>query len=188
MSVNILAFAGSLRKESNSKAILHTLCEREWTGATVAPFDLEGIPLYNADLDGDEKPGQVLSFKEAISRSDGLVIVSPEYNYGMSGVIKNALDWASRPGMKSVLKGKPCVVLTSSPAGTGGVRAHEQLRKTLIACLSVVVPTPEVAIPKVTDKLKEGRLVDETSLNMAVSAVESLIEWARTSKRDLVPG
>ena len=177
MNVKILAFAGSLRKESNSKAILNTLCDRDWANATVAGFDLEGIPLYNGDLDGDEKPGQVPSFKEAISRSDGLLIISPEYNYGMSGVLKNALDWASRPAMKSVLKNKPCVIVTSSPAGTGGVRAHEQLRKTLTACLSVLVPTPEVAIPKVTEKLSDGRLTDETSLQMSVDAVESLIEW-----------
>ena len=183
MSAKILVIAGSLRKESNSKAIQNTLCERNWGGAVLESFDLEGIPLYNADLDGDEKPGLVLSFKEAISRSDGLVIISPEYNYGMSGVLKNALDWASRPGMKSVLKGLPCVVITSSPAGTGGVRAHEQIHKTLIACLSELVPTPEVCIPKVQDKLSNGRLTDETSLEMAVNAVESLVSWIDSRKR-----
>ena len=136
-------------------------------------------------MDGDEKPGQVPSFKEAISRADGLIIVSPEYNYGMSGVLKNALDWASRPAMKSVLKEKPCVVITSSPAGTGGVRAHEQIRKTMYACLAHVVPAPEVAIPKVGDKIEDGRLTDETSLKMAVNAVEALIEQARKSRAAL---
>lgn len=177
MNIQILVIAGSLRNESNSKAILNTLCQRTWEGAVLEGFDLEGIPLYNADLDGDEKPGQVPSFKEAISRSDGLVLVTPEYNYGISGVLKNALDWASRPGMDSVLKGKPCVVMSSSLAATGGVRAHEQVRKTLIACLSIVVPTPEVCIPKVGDKITDGKLTDETSLKMAVNTVESLIEW-----------
>ncbi len=182
MSAKILVIAGSLRKNSNSRAILNTLCERSWEGAVLESFDLEGIPLYNADHDGDEKPGLVLSFKEAISRSDGLVIVSPEYNYGMSGVLKNALDWASRPGLKSVLKGKPCVVMTSSPAGTGGVRAHEQVHKTLIACLSEVVPTPEVCIPKVHEKLTDGRLTDDTSLKLAVETVEALIAWIGASR------
>lgn len=182
--IKILAFAGSLRKDSNSKAILHTLCERDWPGATVEAFDLAEIPLYNGDLDGDEKPGQVPSFKEAISRSDGLVIVTPEYNYGMSGVIKNALDWASRPAMESVLKAKPCVVIASSPAGTGGVRALEQVRKTLYACLSVLVPAPEVAIPKVHEKLTDGRLTDEASLKMSKNAVEALIEWVRVHDRE----
>lgn len=182
MSIKILAIAGSLRNESNSKAILRTLCDRSWEGAVMESFDLGGIPLYNGDLDGDCQPGQVPSFKEAISRSDGLVIVSPEYNYGMSGVLKNALDWASRPAMDSVLKHKPCVVITSSPAGTGGVRAHEQVRKTLQACLSVVVPTAEVCIPKVNDKLENGRLNDETSLKMSIEAVEALVDWIGASK------
>lgn len=178
--IKILAIAGSLKKQSNSKAILHTLCEHSWSGATVEAFDLAGIPLYNEDDDGDEKPGQVPSFKEAISRSDGLVIISPEYNYGMPGVLKNALDWASRPGMNSVLKGKPCVVITSSPAGTGGVRAHEQVRKTLHACLSVLVPSPEVAIPKVHEKLSDGKLSDKTSLDMSIACVQALIDWAKS--------
>lgn len=181
--IKILAIAGSLRKDSYSKAILHTLVERDWEGADVEAFDLAGIPLYNQDLDGDEKPGMVLSLKEAISRCDGLVVISPEYNYGMSGVLKNALDWASRPGMKSVLKDKPCVVITSSPAGTGGVRAQEQVRKTLGACLSILVPGPQVAIPRVHEKIAGGKLVDETSLEMSVDAVKSLMVWAKSSTR-----
>ena len=183
MSAKILVIAGSLRKESNSKAIQNTLCERNWSGAVLESFDLEGIPLYNGDLDGEEKPGLVLSFTEAISRSDGLVVISPEYNYGMSGVLKNAIDWASRPAMKSVLKDLPCVVITSSPAGTGGVRAQEQVHKTLLACLSQLVPTPQVCIPKVHEKISNGRLTDETSLEMAVNAVESLVEWVRSRDR-----
>lgn len=184
LMIKILAIAGSLRQDSNSKAILKTLCERKWHGATVEAFDLGGIPLYNGDLDGDEKPGQVPSFKEAISRSDGLLIITPEYNYGMSGVLKNALDWASRPAMDSVLKDKPCVVIASSPAGTGGVRAHEQVRKTLYACLSHVVPAPEVAIPKVHEKLEDGRLTDFDSLKMAAQAVDALIAWVGAHSRE----
>lgn len=185
MSKNILGIAGSLRKESNSKVILHTLKEQSLQGANFEIFDLQGIPLYNEDLDGDEKPGQVPSFKEAISRCDGLVIVSPEYNYGMSGVLKNALDWASRPGYNSVLKGKPVVIITSSGATTGGVRAQEQIRQTLTACLSELVPHPEVAIPSVLDKLSEGRLTDEKSLKFAMGAVQALIEWTSAKSREL---
>lgn len=179
MSINILGIAGSLRAESHSKSILHTLKERTWDGAVLEIFDLEGIPLYNADHDGDQKPGQVPSFKEAISRSDGLVLVSPEYNYGTSGVLKNALDWASRPAYKSVLKGKPVVIITSSPATTGGVRAQDQVRQTLMACLSELVPHPEVAIPTVHQKLTDGRLSDEKSLELAVGIVDALIQWIK---------
>jgi chromate reductase len=85
--------------------------------------------------------------------------------------------------MKTVLKDLPCVVITSSPAGTGGVRAQEQLHKTLLACLSQLVPTPQVCIPKVHEKISNGRLTDEASLEMAVKAVESLVEWVRNRDR-----
>ena len=171
----ILGISGSLRKGSNSTAILRTLAERDWVGAHFEIFDLKDIPLYNGDLDVD--PAAVVALKRAIADCDGLVLVSPEYNYGIPGVLKNALDWASRPGYKSVLKDKPVVCLTSSPGLTGGVRAHSQLRQTLYATLAQLVPVPEVAIPSVTDKIVEGRLTDERSLKMVTGLVDALIAW-----------
>lgn len=178
MSKTILGISGSLRKGSNSTAILNTLAARQWEGATLKAHDISQVPLYNADLDGDDKPAAVESLKNAIALADGLLLVSPEYNYGTSGVLKNALDWASRPGYQSVLKHKPTVIITSSPGGVGGARAQEQLRKTLFACLAILVPGPEVAIPAVHEKLTDGALTDEKSLKMAVEAVEALIHYS----------
>jgi chromate reductase len=84
-------------------------------------------------------PASVSALKEAIAQADGLIICSPEYNYSTSGVLKNALDWASRPGFNSPLKNKPVLIMTSSPGVLGGVRAQSQLRETLSATLSRVI-------------------------------------------------
>jgi len=131
--------------------------------------------MYNADLDGDDKPEPVVAFKSAIRDCDGLVLASPEYNYGVSGVLKNALDWASRPGYQSVLRGKPVLIVTSSPGMVGGARAQEQLRQTLTATLSQVIAVPEVLISQVHSKVHAGRLTDATSLRFLLEAFEVLL-------------
>lgn len=182
MGQTILGISGSLREGSNSTAILRTLAERDWGENQLVAHDISEVPLYNADLDGEEKPPAVVALKEAVAAADGLLLVSPEYNYGTSGVLKNALDWASRPGYQSVLKGKPVVIITSSPGALGGVRAQEQLRKTLHGTLSVLVPNPEVAIAGVADKLVDGKLVDETALRYAVGAVQALLDWPKVTE------
>lgn len=182
MGQTIVGISGSLREGSNSTAILRTLTERDWGENQMTAHDISEVPLYNADLDGDEKPAAVVALKKAIAAADGLLLVSPEYNYGTSGVLKNALDWASRPGYQSVLKGKPVVIITSSPGAMGGVRAQEQLRKTLYGTLSVLVPNPEVAIAGVADKIVDGKLTDEASLRHAVDAVRALLDWPKAAK------
>ncbi|WP_256344067.1 NADPH-dependent FMN reductase [Pseudomonas costantinii] len=98
-------------------------------------FALNEFPLYNLDPEAQMLPASVAVLKDAIEQADGLIICSPEYNYGTSGVLKNALDWASRPGFNSPLKNKPVLIITSSPGVLGGVRAQAQLRETLSATL-----------------------------------------------------
>ena len=173
--VRLLDLSGSLRHASNCTAVLRTLQERPPQGAKLEIFDLAPIPPYNQDYDGEHLPETVRVLKTAIGESDGLVIISPEYNYGMSGVLKNALDWASRPGYNSVLKDKPIAIMTASPAFTGGVRAQGQLRQTLAATLARVVVAPEVVIANAGDKIRDGRLVDEAALQFVRSLVEMLL-------------
>ncbi|WP_223840754.1 NADPH-dependent FMN reductase [Pseudomonas extremaustralis] len=110
------------------------------------------MQLYNADLEETALPSSVTALKEAISQADGLIICSPEYNYGTSSVLKNALDWASRPGFHSPLKNKPVLIMTSSPGLLGGVRAQSQLRETLSATLSNVIFCPLIVIPGINQK------------------------------------
>jgi|SRR5581483_1291007 len=172
---SLLGISGSLRRGSYSGAVLQGLVEAARDRARIETFSLAPVPLYNADLDGENKPESVMALKNAIRDCDGLVLVSPEYNYGMPGVLKNALDWASRPGYQSVLKDKPVLIMTSSPGMVGGARACAQLRQTLGATLSRVVAVPEVLISHVQTKIQDGRLTDATSLKFMLEALDALL-------------
>jgi len=175
----ILGIVGSLRRDSYSGAVLRGVQESVAGRARIETFSLANIPMYNADLDGDPKPEPVVALKNAIRDCDGLLIVSPEYNYGMPGVLKNALDWASRPGYQSVLKGKPVLVITSSPGTSGGSRAQAQLRQTFAGTLSRMVAVPEVLVPLVQTKIQDGRLSEPGSLKFVVDAVDALLAETR---------
>ncbi len=177
--IRLLGISGSLRRASNSTAILRTLKERIAGQAEIELFDLRHIPLYDQDLDGDTKPEPVQALRDAIVAAHGLVVVSPEYNYGISGVLKNAMDWASRPAYKSPLKDKPVVFLASSPGSAGGARAQLQLVQLFSATLSRVVLVPQVTIPGVGSKIVDGRLTDEASLTIALGAVQALLAEVR---------
>jgi chromate reductase len=182
----VLAIVGSLRRESYSGAILRALQEAVGARARLEVGSIASIPLYNADLDGEDKPEPVVALKTAIRDCDGLLIVSPEYNYGTPGVLKNALDWASRPGYQSVLKGKPVLVVTSSPGMSGGARAQGQLRQTFAGTLSRIVAVPEVLVPQVHTKVQEGRFTDAASLKIVVDAFDALLAEVRKQHAQVI--
>jgi chromate reductase len=179
-TIALLGISGSIRRQSTSTAILEALRNRvnERGKARMELFALDRIPPYNGDLDGAQPPPPVSDLKKAIEASGGLVICSPEYNHGMSGVLKNALDWASRPHSNSPLKGKPVLIMTSSPGATGGVRAQVQVRETLVSTYSRVVITPEIVIPHVFEKLVGGEFADESSLSFAEGGIDALLREA----------
>src|SRR4029453_1291368 len=170
----ILGIAGSLRGDSYTKAVLRTLAEKGWEGVEIEIFDISSIPLYNSDQDGEHPPDPVQKLKSSIAACAGLLIVSPEYNYGIPGVLKNGLDWASRPAYKSPLVGKPVGIITCSEATTGGARAQAAIRDCFYGCLAEVVPYVEVAIPTVQDKVQGGKLTDEKSLALASGLVKAV--------------
>jgi chromate reductase, NAD(P)H dehydrogenase (quinone) len=172
--VYFLGLSGSLRRQSNCTAVLRTLQERLAPKIDLKIFDLRAISPYDQDEDGERVPEPVRALKAAIAESDGVVLISPEYNYGMSGVLKNALDWASRPAYNSVLKHKPAAIMTASPSFVGGARAQMQLRQTLASTLSRVAVGPEVVIANAGEKIRDGRLVDEPTLRFAINLLESL--------------
>ncbi len=178
-TVRLIGISGSLRKASHNTAILRTLQQRLPQGVELALLPLDDMPLYNGDLELPEPPPAVAAFKAAVQQADGLVLCSPEYNAGTSGVLKNALDWASRPGNAAPLRGKPVLIISSSPAFTGGARAHAQLRETLASTLSRVVVFAPVVIAGVHDKIKDGRLVDEPNILFALGAIAALVDEVR---------
>uniref|UniRef100_UPI003ECF3B28 NADPH-dependent FMN reductase n=1 Tax=unclassified Variovorax TaxID=663243 RepID=UPI003ECF3B28 len=174
-TIRLAGISGSLRQASSNTSILRTLQASLPSGVEMTLLPLDGIPLYNQDLDGPGLPDSVREFKAAIDSSHGVVMCSPEYNFGMPGVLKNAIDWASRPAFASPLKGKPVLVMTSSPASTGGVRAQAQLREALGGTLSRVISRPQVVIAGVNGKIEDGRLTDPASLTFALEAIADLI-------------
>lgn len=187
--VQLLGIAGSLRAGSFSTAILESL--REELPAHIDPHvdlrlhPLGDVPLYNQDLDTDVPPAGVAALRYAIARADGLVIVTPEFNYGLPGVLKNALDWASRPYGTSALIAKPVMTISASPAFTGGVRAQAHLHETLLGTQSRLVGGPQIVIGQVHEKIENGRLTDRASLDFAMGAVADLLrEIGRASIRD----
>lgn len=172
--VRLLGLSGSLRRGSHSTAVLDTLAASLDGRAATTRFDIGALPHYDQDLDGAAAPPSVVDLRRRIEEADGVLVVSPEFNYGIPGVLKNAIDWASRPAFASPLKGKPVLIVTCSPAFTGGVRAQSQLRETFAATLSRVAVGPEVVIPRVQDKIVDGRLVDAATLDFALAACETL--------------
>jgi chromate reductase len=171
----LLGISGSIRSGSNCTAVLRSLQALLPGSASIELFALDEIPLYNADLDGATPPAAVAGLKEAISQADGLVVCSPEYNYGMPGVLKNAIDWASRPGFASPLKGKPVLVMTASPGTAGGVRAQAQIRDALAATLARPVVRQHVAIANVAAQVSDGRLVHQPTLDFVKVALGDLL-------------
>ena len=172
--VKLVGLPGSLRKASFSRATLIGLRDILPEKVTLKILDLQ-LPLYNEDDDRSMHRTQVLRFRKAIASSDGVVIVTPEYNHGIPGVLKNALDWASRPFGKSVLMNKPTLAISISPAFTGGVRAHAQLNETLLSIPALVSGGPQVVIGNIRRKITDGVLVDQPSLTFASAALRQMI-------------
>jgi len=179
----LIGLSGSIRQESTNTAILMTLADKLGTKASLTLFPLNDVPLYNSDLENDALPPSVRALKEAIGASDGLILSTPEYNHGMSGVLKNALDWASRPAFASPLRNKPALLMTSSQGYVGGARAHAQMQETLTATLARVVVRPQVVIAGVGQKVVDGRLMDEATLNFCLGAIDDLLAEIRLLER-----
>ena len=180
--LRLLGLSGSLRRASNSTAVLRGLQDALAPKARLDIFSLHGLPLYNEDEDGEHAPESVRALRSAIETTDGVIMVSPEYNHGMSGVLKNSLDWASRPYGRSVLRGKPVLTMTASPAFTGGVRAQHQMNETLASIPARPVLRPQIVIGGVHEKVSDGRLVDEATLRFALAGVDDLLEEIRAAR------
>lgn len=179
MPSRLIGMSGSLRAGSYSNAVLETLRERFAGVADLTIWDLAPIPAYNQDFEGDKRPAPVKELLAAIDAADGLVLCAPEFNHSIPGVLKNALDWASRPAFTSVMAYKPVAIMTTSQGPLGGARCLEHMRVALDSMLARVVLAREVVIAACADKVRNGRLVDETSLGFACGAMEALMREIR---------
>lgn len=169
----LLIIPGSLRKASSSKATARTIVQRLDDRANWKFADVSRLPHYNADLTDDT---DVAEFISDVDAADGVVFVTPEYNYSVPGVLKNAIDWASRPAYASVFRDKSCFVISVSGGALGGVRAQSHLKYILNGMLARVYPGKEVVIASANAKVVDGMLVDEDVLTFAVAELMPFIE------------
>jgi chromate reductase, NAD(P)H dehydrogenase (quinone) len=177
--VKVCGIAGSLRRSSYNRSLLRAAAELAPEGMTIALFDRLGdVPLYNADVEARGDPEAVVALKSAIREADALLIATPEYNYGVPGVLKNAIDWASRPPSGSVLAGKPTALLGASPARTGTARAQLALRQSLVFTQTPVLLGPEALFGEAQKKFAEdGTLSDEPTRKLLRAHLERLLAW-----------
>jgi chromate reductase, NAD(P)H dehydrogenase (quinone) len=175
--LRILAFAGSLRAGSYNKALIQAAVTVTPPNMTIEVFDLGGIPPYNADLEANPPP-QVAEFKEKIRQADALLIATPEYNYSVSGVLKNAIDWASRPAVGNPLDGKPVAVMSASTGRFGGARAQYHLRQTFVFLNMHPVNKPEVMLSDAAHNVDEnGKVTNEQTVQLIRQLLEALAAW-----------
>ena len=177
--ITILGFAGSLRKGSYNKALLRAAVELAPSDVRIEVFDLEGIPVFNQDLE-EHPPKRVREFKAKIRAADALLIATPEYNYSVPGVLKNAVDWASRQYGDNAFEGKPVALMSASDGMLGGARAQYHLRQTLVALNMHAVNRPEVIVASVNEKIAEnGNIKDEKTRAKIKKLIQSLADWTR---------
>jgi chromate reductase len=182
--IKVLGFAGSLRKGSYNKALLRTALEELPEDIELEVFDLEGIPPYDQDRDND-MPARVTEFKRKIKAADAILIATPEYNYSVPGVLKNAIDWASRPPGDNSWDDKPVAIMSASIGMIAGARAQYHLRQTFVYINMHPVNRPEVMVPFVADKVDaNGRVTDGKTRQKVKELLESLAAWTRRLKAE----
>ncbi|MCR9298242.1 NAD(P)H-dependent oxidoreductase [Vibrio fluvialis] len=162
---NVVCISGSLRSHSNSQAILNSVIELLPANTSAWQLSIGDYPLYNVDEEQALVPHSVQNDRDRISASDAVIIVTAEYNHGIPGALKNALDWYSRPVHQSCMKDKPVFFITQSSGALGGVRAQHHLRENLASMLCILPPLAEITVTHVETKISNSRLVDSASLS-----------------------
>ena len=180
MSLHVVGIAGSLRAGSFNRALLAAAVELAPAGMTIEVADLRPIPLYDGDVEAAGVPAAVAELKSRVRGAGALLIATPEYNYSVPGVLKNALDWASRPFGDSAWPGKPLALMSASTGMLGGSRAQYHLRQTLLFLDVVVVSKPEVFVTFAGQKFDEtGRLTDEATRGVVAALLKALVNLTR---------
>jgi len=176
----ILGIAGSLRSGSYNRGLLRAAAEVLPPGVSLEIFTLDDIPLFSADIMAEGDPSPVQALKERIKAADALLIATPEYNYSIPGVLKNALDWASRPSKNSVLRGKPIGIIGASGGDGGTVRCQMALRQVFVQTHSFAMVQPELRVPNAGQRFDAaGNLLDAELRERLRAFVAALVDWAR---------
>ncbi len=177
--MKILGISGSLRSGSLNTRLLEAAAAALRGPHHLELADLRQIPLFNEDLEQPEKPPAVQGLLEQIAAADALLLATPEYNHSVPAVLKNALDWASRPAFKSVLRGKPAGILSAAPSPVGGARAQMHLQDILSSILTPVYPAPDYLLFVQADTFdSQGVLSDATAKRRLERFINEFAVWA----------
>jgi chromate reductase len=177
--IRVIGVAGSLRRDSYNKAALRAAQKLAPEGMSIDIFDLEGIPPFNQDHE-KTPPERVVEFKKQIRESAAVLIVTPEYNYSVPGVLKNAIDWASRPYGDSAWSGKPAAIMSASPGAFGGARAQYHLRQMFVFLNMYAINQPEVMIADAAHRFDaEGNLIHDQTKQLISDLLKSLAARTR---------
>lgn len=181
--IKIIGISGSLRKDSFNSWLLETAKEMApEAGAEIGIFDIGTFPLFDQD-DEMNMPPVVVEFKKKIEESDAVLFVSPEYNYSFSGVIKNAIDWGSRPWGKNSFVGKPAAIMGASSGHLGTARMQYHLRQVLHGAGMFALSRPEVMVAEAQNKFDgSGKLTDENTRKAVLEQLQALIDWTNKIK------
>lgn len=178
-TLTILGIAGSLRKASYNRAALRAARELVPEGVKIEIFELNDIPPFNQDEEKNP-PQSVIDFKQRVRAADAILFVTPEYNYSIPGVLKNAIDWASRPYGDSAWNDKPVAIIGASIGTSGTVRAQYHLRQSFVFLNMHPINGPEVMITNAAERFDEqGNLKDEKTREIIKKMLSNLADWTR---------
>jgi chromate reductase len=178
--ITIIGLCGSTRKQSFNKALLLTAASYFTSEVKYIEVEIASLPFFNQDLESS-LPEHVTEFVDLIKRADGLLISTPEYNYSIPGVLKNALEWASRPSFGFPLNEKPIAIIGASRGMLGPIRSHMHLRDILFGCNAAPLSRPEVYVGNAAAKInEEGKLIDDATHELLKQAIDALVETIRT--------
>ena len=176
-TVRIVGISGSLRRGSFNSATLRAAQELAPAGMTIDVFDIAPIPAYNEDVRQQGFPPVVEDLRTRIKQADGLLLVTPEYNYSIPGVLKNAIDWASRPP-EQPFDGKPIALMGASAGTLGTARAQYHLRQCFVFLNGLVMNRPEVMIPGAQNKFDaDGKLTDQQTRDFIIAHLVAFKSW-----------
>ncbi|HLX34966.1 MAG TPA: NADPH-dependent FMN reductase [Candidatus Limnocylindrales bacterium] len=185
-TLTVLGIAGSLRRASFNRGLIRSAVELVPPGVRIVSHPLDELPMFNADIEALGDPGGVRAFKQAIASADALLIATPEYNRCVPGVLKNAIDWASRPARQSVLTNKPIAIMGATTGGGGTARAQAHLRDGLGYTNGLVLPQPEVLVPFAASRFDgDGNLHDAETEDAISELLVALAAWVRQLREGL---
>jgi chromate reductase len=176
-TLRILGISGSARKKSFNTALLEAAKELVPPGVALETFDVSGLPLFNQDVEA-EPPGAVSEFKEQIRKADAVLFSTPEHNYSVPALLKNAIEWGNRPETDNSWDGKPAAIMSASTGPRGGVRAQLHLRQIMVDLNMYPINQPQLLVARAQEKFDSAsKLTDEKVRENLRNLLLTLVGW-----------